>query len=180
MAMTNANIESHYWGYEIVKEQLEGGFLDQWQNRQGMPSVLIIKDTTDHDQQIPASEFGKEAGLIMIPSWAARPNVGFEMGLTALCRLMTHETIWSHAVQLTQENLLDKQILNAVEELKKYMSVIPKTVIIYVARPLSMAITISELKEMREAIGSWCESVHLDIHNIEENDPHRKVYIWCA
>lgn len=45
MAMTNANIESHYWGYEIVKEQLEGGFLDQWLNRQGMPSVLIIKDT---------------------------------------------------------------------------------------------------------------------------------------
>jgi hypothetical protein len=102
------------------------------------------------------------------------------MGLTALRRLMTHETIWSHAVQLTQENPLDKQILNAVEELKKYMSVIPKTVIIYVARPLSMAITISELKEMREAIGSWCESVHLDIHNIEENNPHRKVYIWCA
>ena len=163
MAMTNEDIEPHYWGYEIVKEQLEGGFLDQWLNRQGMPSMLIIKDTTDPERQIPASEFGKKAGLIMIPSWAARPNVGFEMGLTALRRLMTHETIWSHAVQL-----------------KKYMSVIPKTVIIYVARPLSMAITISELKEMREAIGSWCESVHLDIHNIEENNPHRKVYIWCA
>lgn len=178
--MTDDNVEPQYWGYEIAKMYLEDGFLDQRLNRQGMPSMLIIKDTTDPDRQIPASEFGKEAGLIMIPSWAARPNVGFEMGLTALRRLMTHETIWSHAVQLTQENPLDKQILNAVEELKKYMSVIPKTVIIYVARPLSMAITISELKEMREAIGSWCESVHLDIHNIEENDPHRKVYIWCA
>ena len=124
--MTNEDIEPHYWGYEIVKEQLEGGFLDQWLNRQGMPSMLIIKDTTDPERQIPASEFGKEAGLIMIPSWAARPNVGFEMGLTALRRLMTHETIWSHAVQLTQENPLDKQILNAVEELKKYINKIGK------------------------------------------------------
>ena len=68
MAMTNEDIEPHYWGYEIVKEQLEGGFLDQWLNRQGMPSMLIIKDTTDPERQIPASEFGKEAGLIMIPS----------------------------------------------------------------------------------------------------------------
>lgn len=180
MAITNENIEPHYWGHEIVKEQLEGGFLDQRLNRQGMPSILTIKSATGPDRQIPTSEFGKEAGLIMIPSWSARPNVGFEMGLTALRRLMTHEAIWSHSVQLTQENPLDKQILNAVDELKKYMSDIPKTVIIYVARSLSMAITISELKEMREAIGSWCESVHLDIYNIEENDPYRKVHIWCA
>lgn len=35
----------------------------------------------------------KEAGLIMIPSWAARHNVEFEMGLTALRRLMTHDTV---------------------------------------------------------------------------------------
>ena len=145
-----------------------------------MPSILTIKSATGPDRQIPASEFGKEAGQIMFPSWAARPNVGLEMGVTALRRLMAHETIWSHSVLLTEEKPLDEQVLNAVEEIKEYMPCNPKRAIIYVAKSLSMAIKISELRDMREKMDSWCESIHLDIYNTDEDDPYRKVYIWCA
>ena len=178
--MTDDNVEQQYWGYEIAKMYLEDGFLDQRLNRQGMPSVLTIKSATDPDRQIPTSEFGKEAGQIMFPSWAARPNVGLEMGVTALRRLMAHETIWSHSVLLTEEKPLDEQVLNAVEEIKEYVPCNPKRAIIYVAKSLSMAIKISELRDMREKMDSWCESIHLDIYNTDEEDPYRKVYIWCA
>ena len=177
--MTDDNVEPQYWGYEIVKKYLEDGFLDQRLNRQGMPSVLTIKSATDPDRQIPTSEFGEEAGQIMFPSWAARPNVGLEMGVTALRRLMAHETIWSHSVLLTEEKPLDEQVLNAVEEIKEYMPCNPKRAIIYVAKSLSMAIKISELRDMREKMDSWCESIHLDIYNTDEDVLYRKVYIWC-
>ena len=178
--MTDDNVEPQYWGYEIAKMYLEDGFLDQRLNRQGIPSILTIKSATGPDRQTPASEFGKEAGQIMFPSWAARPNVGLEMGVTALRRLMAHETIWSHSVLLTEEKPLDEQVLNAVEEIKEYMPCNPKRAIIYVAKSLSMAIKISELRDMREKMDSWCESIHLDIYNTDEEDPYRKVYIWCT
>ena len=178
--MTDDNVETQYWGYEIAKMYLEDGFLDQRLNRQGIPSILTIKSATGPDRQTPASEFGKEAGQIMFPSWAARPNVGLEMGVTALRRLMAHETIWSHSVLLTEEKPLDEQVLNAVEEIKEYMPCNPKRTIIYVAKSLSIAIKISELRDMREKMDSWCESIHLDIYNTDEDDPYRKVYIWCA
>ena len=178
--MTDDKVEPQYWGYEIAKMYLEDGFLDQRLNRQGMPSILTIKSATGPDRQIPASEFGKEAGQIMLPSWAAHPNVGLEMGVTALRRLMAHETIWSHSVLLTEEKPLDEQVLNAVKEIKEYMPCNPKRAIIYVAKSLSMAIKIRELRDMREKMDSWCESIHLDIYNTDEDNLYRKVYIWCA
>ena len=177
--MTDDKVEPQYWGYEIAKMYLEDDFLDRRLNRQGMPSILTIKSATGPDRQIPASEFGKEAGQIMFPSLAAHPNVGLEMGVTALRRLMAHETIWSHSVLLTEEKPLDEQVLNAVEEIKEYMPCNPKRAIIYVAKSLSMAIKISELRDMREKMDSWCESIHLDIYNTDEDVLYRKVYIWC-
>ena len=96
----------------------------------------------------------------MFPSWTAQPNVGFEMGgVTALRRFMAHDTIWSNSWLLTEEKPLDELIMNVVEDIKGYMPCHPKMVIIYVARPLSMAITINELKDMREKVDSWSECI---------------------
>lgn len=171
---------SLYWGNEIVKEYLEKGFLDNLIPLEKAQQLITIMHPLKPERIIPASQFMKEVGQIMFPVWAERPNVGFEMGLCALRKILAQNIIWSYSVKISYGTPINEQIINAVCYMNERIHYHPNSIIIYIIRHLSVEIRMDDLNDMYKKLLRIFESVHIDIYNIVEEGEIGKVYIWYS